>query len=305
METQIRNVPDQIPEKIQKILVPVDYSDYSKNACRYAIKIAGESKAEILLLHAYYSPAFDLIEMAGSGQTQLELRADVISNLEENEKETIENFLEEIDTYLKASHVPKNKISYKILPGIAEDTILSLSEEYEPDLVVMGTRGKDKRANSLIGSVTEVVIKKIHFPVLTVPENYTFIGLENVRNLLYLTNFDESDFISIRKLMKFTKPLKLKIFCIHISDREEKWDMVKMNGLKDYFKTAYGQTPVECGYIINKNLLEEIDQFVREREIKIISLTTRRRNLINQLFKPSLTQKLFYNTSIPLLIFHT
>ena len=296
METQIRNVPDQIPEKIQKILVPVDYSDYSKNACRYAIKIAGESKAEILLLHAYYSPAFDLIEMAGSGQTQLELRADVISNLEEKE---------EIDTYLKASHVPKNKISYKILPGIAEDTILSLSEEYEPDLVVMGTRGKDKRANSLIGSVTEVVIKKIHFPVLTVPENYTFIGLENVRNLLYLTNFDESDFISIRKLMKFTKPLKLKIFCIHISDREEKWDMVKMNGLKDYFKTAYGQTPVECGYIINKNLLEEIDQFVREREIKIISLTTRRRNLINQLFKPSLTQKLFYNTSIPLLIFHT
>ncbi|MDX9696647.1 MAG: DUF2007 domain-containing protein, partial [Bacteroidales bacterium] len=41
---------------VQRILVPIDFSDYSVNACRYAIGLAEKLNAEIKLMHVYYNP---------------------------------------------------------------------------------------------------------------------------------------------------------------------------------------------------------------------------------------------------------
>ena len=66
------------PEKPKKILVPVDYSECSVLACRYAVQIACILGAEIKLVHTYYSPAFDLIELSGAVQTQTQLKEEVM-----------------------------------------------------------------------------------------------------------------------------------------------------------------------------------------------------------------------------------
>ncbi len=292
-------------EIIEKILVPVDYSEYSMLALRYAIKIACTTDAKIELLHAYYSPAFDLISLTGNNQTQIQLRSDVIKNLETSEKESVQKLINELKPYCKSCKYDINKISYSLIPGMAEEAILNHCQEFVPDLVIMGTRGKDKRANSILGSVTEVIINKLKFPVLAIPEHYEFIGGENVNNILYVTSFDESDFISIRKLMKFTKPMKLKVFLIHIADKRENWDVIKMEGLREYFKKAYGELKVEIGFVSNKDLLKDIEDYVLQNNIHIVSITTRKRNLINRLFKPDITKKLFYHTNLPLLVFHS
>ena len=44
------------PKKVQRILVPVDFSKYSQNACYYAIGLAEKLDAEIKLMHVYYNP---------------------------------------------------------------------------------------------------------------------------------------------------------------------------------------------------------------------------------------------------------
>ncbi|MBN2349689.1 MAG: universal stress protein [Bacteroidales bacterium] len=291
--------------KIENILVPIDYSEYSLLACRYAIKIAVKTKAKIKLFHAYYSPALDLIDLAGTSHTQMQLRTDVVQNLEDTEKISIENFIKELIPYCKDSKYDTKNVTYDIVPGIAEEAIVNYCSDFSPDLVVMGTRGKDKRANAILGSVTAMVIERIKFPILAIPEQYEFIGEENVDHILYVTNFDESDFVSIQKLMKLTIPLNLKIFCVHISDQPENWNSVKMDGLKEYFKKAYGETRVECGFIESNNLLHNIEDYVLHNKINIVSLTSRRRSLFEKIFKTSLTKKLFYHTNIPLLVFHS
>ena len=88
-----------VSQVIKKILVPVDYSDCSTFACRYAIKIACKLGAEIKFFHSYYSPAFDLIELAGAVQTQSQLREEVTSNLEESEKSTAESFIQRMKEF--------------------------------------------------------------------------------------------------------------------------------------------------------------------------------------------------------------
>jgi len=290
---------------IRKILVPVDYSECSKYACRYAIKIACKVQAEIKFFHTYYSPAFDLIELAGAVQTQTQLREEVTTNLEESERATIESFIQQMKGYISECGMPATMFSYDITPGVPEDEIIHFSQEYEPDLVVMGTHGKGTGVGAIIGSVTASVINRISFPIIAVPEKYIFIGEKNVKNVLYVTDFDESDFLSLKKLMNVTEQLDLYIHRAHIGENPNAWDQAKMDGLMAYFSKAYGKTQVTYSFIHQKNLLEDLDNLVRDKNINVISLTSHRRSIIEKLFKPNLAKKLFYHSSIPLLVFHS
>jgi len=290
--------------KIKKILVPVDYSDCSRSACRYAIKIACKLGAEIRLFHTYYSPAFDLIELAGAVQTQSQLREEVTVNLEESEKATMESFLNGLKEHVTICGMAAVNFSYDTSPGVPEDEIIHFCGDYNPDLVVMGTKGKGTGMGSIMGSVTAAVINRITFPVLAIPEKYTFIGEENVKNVLYVTDFDESDFLTLKSLMNLTDQLDLDIHCVHIGDDPNSWDKVKMEGLMAYFSQAYGKTQVTYSFVRQKNLLVDLDQLIRDKNINILSLTAHRQSIVDKLFRPNITKKLFYHTSIPLLVFH-
>jgi nucleotide-binding universal stress UspA family protein len=293
-----------VDQKIRRILVPVDYSECSKFACRFAVKIACKLGAEIKLFHTYYSPAFDLIELAGAVQTQSQLREEVTTNLEESEKETIETFIQGMKDYMKDSCLPQVRFSFDIVPGVPEDEIIRFSESYMPDIVIMGTRGKGTGVSSIMGSVTASVINRIVYPILAIPEKYTFVGEKNVKNLLYVTDFDESDFLTLKSLMILTDQLDLDIHCVHIGDDPLSWDKVRMEGLMEYFRTSYGKTQVKYSFISQRNLLDDLDQLIREKNINILSLTAHRQSIVDRLFKPNITKKLFYHTSIPLLVFH-
>lgn len=305
------NDGNQIPvapattRKIKKILVPVDYSECSDFACRYAVKIACKVGAELKLLHTYYSPAFDLIELAGAVQARAHLKEEVMINLEQSEKDTIENYAKELHKYIGDCGMPEVTIGYEIVPGIPEDEIIRFSESYEPDLVVMGTHGKGSGMGVIMGSVTAAVIKRIDFPIMSIPEKYTFIGEKNVKNVLYVTEFDESDFLSLKKLMNITEQLDLNIHCVHIGEDPGAWDKVKMEGLMEYFRKSYGKSRVQYSFVSQKDLLEDLDQQIRDLKINILSLTSHHRSLFDRLFKRDITKRLFYHTSIPLLVFHS
>jgi len=291
-------------QKIKRILVPVDYSECSRFACRFAIKIACKLGAEIRLFHTYYSPAFDLIELAGAVQTQSQLREEVTTNLEESEKDTIESFIQGLKDYVKDCGMPAVKLTYEITPGVPEDEIIRFSASYLPDLVIMGTRGKGTGVGAIMGSVTASVINHISFPILAIPEKYTFIGEKNVKNILYVTDFDESDFLTLKSLMNLTDQLELDIHCVHIGSNPKSWDKVRMEGLMEYFRKSYGKTQVTYSFINQKNLLNDLDQLIRDKNINILSLTAHRQSIVEKLFKPNITKKLFYHTSIPLMVFH-
>jgi nucleotide-binding universal stress UspA family protein len=289
---------------IKKILVPIDYSECSRFACRYAIKIACKLGAELKLFHTYYSPAFDLIELAGAVQTQSQLREEITINLEESEKETMDSFLKSLQSHIAECGLPSVKITYDIAPGVPEDEIISFSKEYKPDIVVMGTKGKGTGVSSIIGSVTAAVINRISFPVLAIPEKYTFIGEENVKNVMYVTDFDESDFASLKSMISLTDQLDLDIHCVHIGDNPDSWDKIKMEGLMKYFTEVYGKNQVTYSFVNQKNLLADLDALICEKKINILSLTAHRQNIFEKLFRKNITKKLFYHTSIPLLVFH-
>ncbi|MBN1118936.1 MAG: universal stress protein [Bacteroidales bacterium] len=295
---------DNVSNKI--ILVPVDYSEYSVLACRFAAKIANKSGNDICLLHSFYSPAFDLIELTGGIQTQQQLRTDVTEKLLESESSDMKEFSDKLRLFPEFETLQENRIKHEIKAGLAKDEIISLADEIKPEMVVMGTRGADKKTSSILGSITEVCIRKLKIPVLAIPEDYEFIGESRLKKIVYLTDFDESDFVSIKKLLRFTNYFNMEIHCVHIGTRTDKWEIVKMQGLKDYFQKSYQLEAVECHILENKpDLLQTLDKYIQDNNINIISLTHRKRSLMEKVFRSSTAKKVFYHTHIPLLVFHS
>ena len=47
-------------QAVRRILVPVDFSDISFDACRFALSLAAKYKAEVNIVHEFYNPAMDV-----------------------------------------------------------------------------------------------------------------------------------------------------------------------------------------------------------------------------------------------------
>jgi nucleotide-binding universal stress UspA family protein len=293
-------------KEIKRILVPVDFSDYSKNACQYALKLAEMLHAEIELLYSYYSPDIQTVPYDEPYIFHGTL-ADHMQDLREKAKKDIENYVNELRDQIKTEKIRSVMIDYSLMSGSISDVILDACETYQPNMIVIGMRGHNTRKNDFIGSSALKILEKAKVPVLAVPENSKFDDQKRIRRVIYATDFDESDFTAITKLMGLVAPFDMKIYCVHIgiTDSSDKWEKVKMNGLKEYFRSAYPGFKVECKIINKEDVIQGLDNLVIDNKIDIVSLTTHKRSLISKLLYPSMTRKLFFHTNIPLLVFHS
>ncbi len=153
---------------IKKILVPVDYSDSAKTVLAFADAHAEAFGAEVNLLHVVDTTTYDSYlqrGMMGEGMAALpieEVAPD--SEMGQKIKEFMDKAQAELDKYASGGSVT-HKTTLK--HGSVVDTILKTIEEYQPDLVIMGTHGWTGIRHMLLGSVTEKVVRLSQVPVLT------------------------------------------------------------------------------------------------------------------------------------------
>jgi len=183
--------------------------------------------------------------------------------------------------------------------------LLKVSEELSPDVIIMGTKSKDETIKELLGSVTNDVIKKARVPVLTIPAD-SGIDFEKISNILYVTDFSEVHYESLHKLIRLISPFKTVIYAIQFNtSKPDKWDKIKLNEFRNYCADTYRNHTIEAEILYGDNFLGELDRFIKEKDIDIIAMTRKKRNVITSLFHPEITRKILFHTNIPLLVFHT
>jgi nucleotide-binding universal stress UspA family protein len=140
---------------IKKILVPVDFSDNAEHVMEYALSIAQQFKAGILLcfvaqLYTDYSDFFI---------PQMPIVA-IEDEIDKAAKERMHRFVEAYNNEIK--------IEECVLIGNVSHEIINLATKRNVDLIVMGTHGFQGLEKILFGSVAEKVVKMAPCPVLTV-----------------------------------------------------------------------------------------------------------------------------------------
>jgi nucleotide-binding universal stress UspA family protein len=304
LETGDLSGDDDILE-IKRLLVPIDFSDYSRNACEFAIRMAEKLKAEVELLYAYFSP--DLITIPYDESLSFNgTLPDHLEDIREQARISLEKYVNELRTKIRKEKIMGVNLDYTLIDGSVSEAILKAGDIYQSDLIIIGMRGDGKRKSDFIGSSTRKVMEKATIPVLAIPENCTFDEKKWSNKIVYATDFDESDFVAIRKLMGLVSSFDMKVYCIHVGEKKaDSWEAIKMEGFREYFKSSYPGFRVECLFIEKPDVMEGLDEFIQKTRVDIISLTTHKRNIITKWLYPSLAKKLFYHTNIPLLVFHS
>lgn len=288
---------------LRRILVPVDFSELSVKAAHYALELARTLKAELMLLNVWFNAAnqgFVFNEMFA-----YQLNVDELLREQEQEAQAqIEDLATELRKRVRDEKMRGVKVDYDLIRGSPVESILAYIDDYRPGTVVMGTHGRRREGLALLGSTTARLIEKCPVPVLAVPWGYDTANFSTPRNVAYITRFDENDMQAIHRLVAFVRPFQVKVYCVHLHPEDSlKLDSLRMKTLKDHFAEVITDVEIECGLIESADAVEGLLDFVSERKIDVIALISRKRNIIEQLLKPSLTRKLLFGSDIPLLVF--
>ena len=143
---------------IKKILVPIDFSDYSKSALRYAVSFAKLFNSEMVLIYVVepiiYPPDFSMGQIAiPSMNTEWDKTAN-----------------EQLEKHSK-SEIPGNiKVKTLVKTGKPFVEIIETAADENTDLIIIATHGHSGVEHILFGSTAEKVVRKAPCPVLTLRE---------------------------------------------------------------------------------------------------------------------------------------
>ena len=135
---------------IENILVPFDFSRYSDAALQMASYIARDHGATLHVVHVkepvlvYHVEGNYIVHPYGD----------------------LDGLKTTLETVTPAD--PTVEIRHWLMTGDVVEDILSLADQQQIDLIVMGTHGRTGLKRMLIGSVAEGVLRHAKCPVLTV-----------------------------------------------------------------------------------------------------------------------------------------
>lgn len=291
--------------QVKKILIPVDFSDYSIKACELGINYAYQAGAEVMIMHAYFSPYFPSAIPMGDTLAYQVNEEESVQNVLKRVQIDMENICTMINRKIQAGELPKVKYNYVLREGLPEEEIIAYCKEYHPTLIVMGTRGKSQKDMNLIGSVTGEVIEVNKVPVLAIPENIRFNDLSDAKNIAFATSFNQRDLVAFDEFMEIIKGYDVNIHLFNISTSKDEWNEIRLTGVNEYFKKQYPDANISHTVLADGDLLLAIEKFVRDKQIDVIALSTYRRNILARMFNPSIARKMLFHTDTPLLVMHS
>jgi len=141
--------------KIKRILVPIDFSQPSLAALRYAVELARTLKARIELVHVV--EIFAYAPMVGPAIDLERLR-------EAQERAARDRF----GALEKALRAKRLRCRTRLVLGFPASAIVDVARRSATDLIVMATKGRHGVGRLLLGSVAERVVRTSTCPVLTI-----------------------------------------------------------------------------------------------------------------------------------------
>jgi universal stress protein A len=141
--------------QLKKILVPLDFSQISEKAFRYAIKFAGQFGSSVTLLHVIQP----MVYPADFGYPPT-----LVDSLDDTMQQAAKERLQAM-----ASSAPI-EMETIIRLGQPYHEITIAARELEVDLIIITTHGHTGLKHALLGSTAERVVRHAPCPVLTLRE---------------------------------------------------------------------------------------------------------------------------------------
>lgn len=276
---------------MKKILFPTDFSETANNAFVFALNIAQKNNAVIYVLHIYKSPIINS-----------RIPAEIISDYNlDAELKSFENFKEKS----KAMHqfADENGFSDVELKLVLKEGYFSpnikgfVAEEKDIDLIVMGTNGASSYLEkTFFGSNTVHTIESLDIPVLSVPAK---AKISEPKSIVFATLFKEKDKEALERILKINERFGAEIHCLHVTKNKQNIETVLAEWKEHFAGKPINFKILDYSDSVNKTILK----FVEENQVNLIVAVSRNLNFFEELFSPSFTKKISYESNVPIFVF--
>lgn len=141
--------------EIKTILVPTDFSDPSEHAYKWALGLAADCKAKVILFHA--TPTMSHLAFPESVY---------YPDLARMEREMIAEAEKRVGEFVAKKGTSAVPAETRVAVGDAVWEICRAAEREHADLIIMGSHGRTGLSHVLLGSVAERVVRHAACPVL-------------------------------------------------------------------------------------------------------------------------------------------
>ncbi len=299
----------ECPDGCAEILVPIDFSNSSRQACFMAFKIAAAHKARIRLLHTYIDPMLvnsaslqlsDSMTFDSSAEAAMDIQEEMeLNKIGNRQMKEFETLLRE---KMKDGVLPPVVFTSEVNEGLPEEVITDYASTHHPMLIVMGTRGANKQSRDMLGSVTAEVLDSCRSSIFTVPEILRFKSASDIHEVVYFASSRQQDILALDALYRLFPEQSLSVTLASIpSKKKPAGDSDALNNLKEYCLKNYPAYTFKALQMSHSNEIEEFRVLDSENKIELIVVPTPHKNIFARLFSPTLAHKLLFHSDIPML----
>ena len=287
------------------ILCPIDFSEFSARAYRHALSLAEHYRARLVVQHVVELWQYPCADFAAS----VKLYDDFCESLCEKGKKRLQEFVNNnAHDGIQAELVVQNGSD-------ALESILSLAQAREADVIVMGTHGRRGYDRLMLGSVTDRVMRRAPCPVLAVccpPSDTVAAGAEgdihHLSRILFCVDFSENSERALEYAMFVTTEYDGELTLLHVleeGDSPAKTEEAMATATEQLDKlipqerrqTLKIKTAVRVG-----SPYRQIVQFALETQIELIVMGVRGRGALDLAVFGSTTYRVIQLGSCPVLV---
>lgn len=260
---------------IQTVIVPVDFSEPSLNAARYAMKLfTGRYGVNMILYHVFEKESESTEAMKG---------------------------LENVKTMLMQEGIVK----ISMLAEQGSDFLLELEKlarHRKADLIVMGITERTAIGQSLIGSNALKMLNTKVCPVLIIPPGSLY---KDVKNVLLTSDFEDviasTPSVPIKNFLKTIQP---NLHIVNISNEHYVSITEEYQQEKEKLKKMFEGMHPEFYFLGLNDVDEAINQFAADKKIDLIIIVHKEQPILSKFFVKSHTKKLAYQSNMPIFAIH-
>lgn len=294
---------------MKKILVPTDFSTNANKALDFAVQIAKQAKAEIILVHGC-----DLIGTAF--QDHLTIKREHNEAILDNANKSLALLKTSIEDTEKIS------VSVKIYDGNVADSILLASEETAADFIVIGTRGETEITERVFGSTTSDLLGKTKVPLIVVspisewdmsvdPLRETIPGEKGIKftpdAILFATNHFEKNeellnpIVDVAKLFSSTIHVAVFVDTDFAVAYDYVYNIKELNFYIEFLQKTYPEVLFKGEFLEGEDFESTIEKYNDKNGVDIIAMITYPKTFWNRLLKKSVTKEMAFHSKIPVI----
>ncbi|MBX3238445.1 MAG: universal stress protein [Chitinophagaceae bacterium] len=273
---------------MEKILAAVDFSEASVNAARYAVKLVNDLPGASLTLYYAYNKV-----TAGSDGSPLMVDDDSRKTIAEAAMQSLKNAL-----YKEG----EKTIEHVVEPGNIISNLEKYVKYHGVDMIVMGVTGSSRLEQMVVGSTTLSVINRDICPVLVVPGEAGYRKIKKAALTSDLKNVESNT--PIAQMETVLNTINPGLYIVNVTRQhtavpeEYKLEKEKLEEiLWKYNPKSY--------FILEEDFEKAVADFTQEYQVDLIITVPKKHGFLVRLFNASHTQKLVYNSQLPILAIHS